>query len=357
MFSDAERTFAETDDGELKIYAFRYSTGVEAVRICNRRGEIIVLPFQGQQIWRCSFDEKELTMKSMFTEPRPTRNYLSTYGGFLLHCGATAMGVPGPEDDHPLHGELPNAPYESAYLEIGSENAAAYAAIGGRYEYLVAFNYHYTAEPRIVLTEGSAFIDTSMRLTNLRSAEMEYMYMMHINFRPVDNGELVYSADIDPSTVRPFVSIPSHMKVSAGVEKLKRFLGELESNPEKHHVLDPNLPFDPEIVFSITYKADEDGWAHSMMVYPGDDAAYIAHKPDELPFGIRWIARTADEDALGLTLPATAEHKGYTAEKEKNNLRILSGGESVEFHTRAGHLQSGEVPQMKRKIEDIRRSN
>ena len=60
-------------------------------------------------------DGRQLTMRSMFDQPQATRNYLETYGGFLIHCGFTAMGVPTKEDSHPLHGELPNAPYRQAY--------------------------------------------------------------------------------------------------------------------------------------------------------------------------------------------------------------------------------------------------
>ena len=35
-------------------------------------------------------------------------------------------------------------------------------------------------------------------------------------------------------------------------------------DPEVHHVLAPDLAFDPEAVFFIDYLADEDGWAHTM---------------------------------------------------------------------------------------------
>jgi hypothetical protein len=74
---------------------FRYDSGVEALRIANKMGSLVLLPFQGQQIWSAEFGGRNLTMKSMFDEPRATTQYLENYGGFLLHCGATAMGVPG----------------------------------------------------------------------------------------------------------------------------------------------------------------------------------------------------------------------------------------------------------------------
>ena len=71
------------------------------MRLSNGEGELIILPFQGQQIWSANFGGRDLTMRSMFDQPRATRNYLETYGGFLLHCGFTAMGVPAEGDTHP----------------------------------------------------------------------------------------------------------------------------------------------------------------------------------------------------------------------------------------------------------------
>lgn len=57
-------------------------------------------------------------MKSMFREPVATQSFSHNYGGFLLHCGATAMGVPSKEEAHPVHGELPSAPYQKAFLKF-----------------------------------------------------------------------------------------------------------------------------------------------------------------------------------------------------------------------------------------------
>jgi hypothetical protein len=62
FFGGKERAFIE--HGELSASLFRYDSGVEAVRIRNARGQIVVLPFHGQQIWDARFDERVLTMRS-----------------------------------------------------------------------------------------------------------------------------------------------------------------------------------------------------------------------------------------------------------------------------------------------------
>jgi hypothetical protein len=304
-------------------------------------------------VWSCTFDGRELTMKSMFDQPIATRDYLSTYGGFLLHCGATAMGVPSERDTHPLHGELPNAPYQRAFVKAGQDGAGRYLAVGGRYSHVIAFNHNYVAEPLAKLYEDSSILEVSISIENRKHADMELMYMMHVNFRPVDNGELVYSARKKPEDIKVHVSVPSHMKPSAGLDEFVDFMKRLEKNPELHNRLTPDLLFDPEIVFTIRYQADSEGRAYSMQVHPDGHGSYISHRPSELEYGVRWISRSADQDALGLVLPATAEHKGYTAEKEKGHLKVLPALGRTEYHAEMGLLRPEEVAGVRKKIDAI----
>jgi|YNPNPStandDraft_1061719.scaffolds.fasta_scaffold00735_6 hypothetical protein len=348
FFTDREKLLV--DAPPLSASAFRFESGVCGVRLANEVGSLVLLPFQGQQIWSAEMGGRNLTMKSMFTSPRPTRVYLETYGGFFLHCGATAMGVPSKEDTHPLHGELPNAPYQRAWLVVGEDDHGLYLGLSGEYQHTVAFNHNYVARPLVRLYAGSTLFRVELTVTNLKHSEMELMYLAHANFRPVDNGRLVYSALCDPQHVRVRRSIPSHIRPPAGYLE---FLEELALHPEKHHLLSPDLRFDPEVVFFIDYLADEEGWAHSMQLHPDGSADYIAHRPDQLDKGIRWISRTADQDALGIVLPATAEPEGYLAEKAKGNLKIIPP--LGEFHCEMvmGVLSPREAEQMAEKIAGI----
>jgi hypothetical protein len=348
LFTDNERPLVE--HGRLSASAFRYESGVCAIRVANDQGQLILLPFQGQQIWSAQFGGRDLTMRSMFSQPRSTQAYLETYGAFLVHCGATAMGVPTSEDSHPLHGELPNAPYDRAWLVAGEDPRGDYLTVSGEYEHIVAFNHHYIARPEVRLYAGATRFSISIAIHNLKRSPMELMYLAHVNFRPVDNGRLVYSAHCSPEHVRVRKSIPSHVRPPAGYAE---FLTELAEHPERHNVLTPAMAFDPEVVFFIDYLADSEGWAHSMQVHPDGSADYIAHRPDQLSHGVRWISRTADQDCLGIVLPATAEPEGYHAEKAKGNIRTLDAGQSVRFEMEAGYLSALEVPDFQTKIEEI----
>lgn len=349
-FGERSRVLAEWNG--LSATGFRYTTGVCGVRLANGRGHIDMLPFQGQQIWDAWFDERRLTMRSMFAEPKPTREYLDTYGGFFLHCGLTAMGVPSEADDHPLHGELPNAPYPEARILLGEDADGAYIGLTGVYEHVRAFNWNYRFEPRVRLTAGETLIHATPTVTNQMATDLEYMYMAHVNFRPELGGKIHYTADTSAEATRVFVSIPPHLK-GGGLEAYTEFLNDLAENPQRHTTLTEDLVLDPEVVMAIDYRSDQDGWAHSLHERPDGTGDYIRHRLDELPRGVRWIARTADQEALGLFLPATSEHQGYTREKEKGYIPILPGGASIRFEIAFGALSRDETAATKERIAAV----
>ena len=145
-------------------------------------------------------------------------------------------------------------------------------------------------------------------------------------------------------------TIPSHIRPGEGY---RAFLEELKAHPERHAVLEPGLPFDPEVVFFLRYRADEEGWAYSLQVHPDGSADFIRHRPDQLPHGVRWICRTADQDALGLCLPSTAEPEGYQAERRKGNIRQVPAGASVRFDLEMGCVGPEDAREMARRIEGV----
>jgi hypothetical protein len=351
FFTEKESILLE--QGCLKASLFCYKTGVAAIRVTNGRGEAVILPYQGQQIWRCRFDGRDLHMKSIFDEPEPTQDYLRTYGGLFIHCGATTMGVPSALDTHPLHGELPNAPYQEAFLKHGHNENGHFIAVGGKYCHRVAFNHHYIAQPLVQIYENSTLLDVSMSITNLRHTDMDVMYLAHINFRPVDHAELTYSAPYDAEHIKVNVNVPAHIKSNVPIEEFTEFLHRLKADPSLHHTIDPTAHFDPEVVMAIKYQADEEGFAHSLQVHPDGYAHYVRHRPDQLDNAIRWIARNQCEDAMGLVLPANAGVEGYLAEKAASRVKILTPNMQVSFEMRTGLLLPEEAKQVKWKISQI----
>ena len=42
------------------MFGFKYESGIEAIKICNKKGFIIVLPFYGQIIWDAEFGKHSI---------------------------------------------------------------------------------------------------------------------------------------------------------------------------------------------------------------------------------------------------------------------------------------------------------
>ncbi len=350
FFSEREKTIVS--QGELSASAFLFESGVAGLRLQNSRGELVMLPYQGQQIWSAVMDGRNLTMKSMFDEPNLTRNYLETYGGFLIHCGVTAMGVPSAGDSHVLHGELPNAPFQQAYVVLGIDEKGSYIGLGGVYHHTMAFSSNYLAKPLVKLYENSAMFDVTLEVENLKNSSMELMYLAHINYRPVNNGRLVYSAPSTPDYIKVRTKIPTHIKFPDGY---KEMVEDLAKHPEKHNVLSPNKKYDPEVVLFVDYLADENGWGHTMQVLPDGSADYIKHKPKQLDHGVRWICRTADQDALGMIEAATAEPEGYTAEKAKGNIKIVKPKSTWRCEMEMGVIDKKDAAKVEKAVNAINR--
>lgn len=350
IFGDAKKLLVESS--EFKVFGFRYSTGVAGLRVENAKGGFELLPFQGQQIWRANFLGRELTMRTTFEEPVPTRDYLATYGGFLLHCGVAAMGVPGPGDDHPLHGELPNIPYSAVCVTGGTDAEGDYIAVGGSVHLRTGFERDYIFRPEVRLRAGATVMDVSVELENLRSTPMQFMYLCHINYRPLEGGALVYSAKPDPAHVKVYKAIPEGMPKQQQ-DALRAYMEAIEKNPSVHHKIDAaGQIYDPEIVMAVTYEADTEGWAYCMQCR-GEEVDLVAFRPAQLPFGIRWISRTGDEDAMGMLLPATADHCGRTRAVQHGLMQTLAPKGRWRAAFRAGCLEAEPAEALRSHIEGM----
>ncbi len=332
QFSDVEKTVLEY--GNFKVGAFTYSTGVCALRLTNGDNELVILPYQGQQVWRARMGGHDLTMRTGYDEPKNTDDFMLTYGGFLLHCGATAMGNPSPEDTHPQHGEMPNMRYDSAYIRCGEDEKGNYVAIGGKRDYYVAFTARYLAQPEIRLYDGATTAEVTMRVTNLRTTPMDFIYLCHINFRPFDGTRLVWAGDV----AKVYRDVPETFTDEAKA-RLNGYLDRLEADPSIHTVIDSATQcYHPEVVFRVNNKADGAGVAHCMAVLPDETAYYVNYRVAELPVGVRWIARTGDEDSLGMLLPATAEHLGMIHARKTGQVELLPAGGVKEMKMTFGLL-------------------
>src|SRR5450432_3981522 len=166
----------------LTASLFRYDTGIEAIRLSNARGHIIVLPYMGQIVWSAAFDGVELAMQSMFREPRPAKIIVETYGCLVYHAGLLRNGVPTPQDTHILHGEMPCAEMDKAGLACGIDAQGPWMAVTGEREYAMGFGVLYRATPRVLLRGGATDCPGVREVENLSGVPMDLMYLCQVNF-------------------------------------------------------------------------------------------------------------------------------------------------------------------------------
>ena len=336
--------------GSLSAEAFRYDTGIEAIRIKNGAGYAVILPYMGQMVWDMEFFGHRGTMKTIYDEPMPCKDvYGPSYGCFVMHCGLTAIGNPTAEDNHLPHGELPIAVYQKAYILFGEDERGKYIAVSGDYDHKRCYEYNYLFRPECRLYENEGVMEITAHFENRKDLPLEYFYLCHINYRPEDGAHLYYTAKHS--------DIKAHHEVPAGYPKEKEtnaYLAKLDENIAIMDTVDSKTQsYAPEIVFTCKYFADENGSAHTMQVLPDGYAYYVMHRPEELPLGIRWISRTEDEDAMGMVLPSTAEHLGYKYCKKMGYEQYLKKGESVTYHMTTGVLMPDAAEAMKNKIKNL----
>lgn len=334
QFGELERPILSA--GTLSASGFCYPSGIEGLRLRNRRGEVLVLPFFGQMIWDARFDGVRLTMKSMFDMPRRAADIAGTYGCFAFHSGLLRNGCPSPQDTHPLHGEMPLAPMDSSELCAGEDAEGAYLRLTGTREYVMGFGNHYRARPSVTLREKSTLFDIAMEVENVGGAPMDLMYMCHMNHAFVRDGRFVQPTPFEPETTRARTVVPGHVKRNPRFDEL---LERLAKDPAALETLKDPEAYNPEQVFYLSgLRTDAAGKTHLMLRRPEGDGFVVSYEPKVFPHLVRWVLYNADQQVSALALPATCEPEGYLAEARKGHLRQLPPGGKAAFTVRTGYL-------------------
>jgi hypothetical protein len=338
-FTPRAHTLLEADG--LSAELFTYDTGVEAVRLSSRRGELVLLPYLGQMIWSACFDGVNLTMGSPFSAPRLGGDLLDTYGCFLYHSGLLRNGNPGPQDGHALHGEMPCARMDSASLRLGSDAQGPWLALHSELEYIKGFGDHYLAQPSVRLRPDSGLFEVSMSVRNLGRDPMDLMYMCHANFAFVEGGQLVQPTSFAPRDTAVRSAIPAIVKADPAYV---RRLAEMAANPSSTEWLHEPARFDPELVFYLRkLRLDGEGLARHLLKRPEGDAFSMRYSAEAFPHTIRWILHNHRAQVCGFAMPATCEVEGHTAERDKGHVRSLAGGEQARFSVTMGYLGAADT--------------
>ncbi len=335
MFSETPSVLVETLG--MRAELFRYATGVEAVRLSNARGEVVVLPYMGQIVWSATFDGVDLAMGSEFDMPRQATTIVDTYGCLAFHSGLLRNGCPGPDDDHALHGEFAVAGMDNAALVVDADTIT----LSGSYRYVRGFGDHYVATPSVTLARESTLFDVAMQVENRGGKPMDLMYMCHVNFAFVADGEIIQAAPFTSEAIVVRTAIPAHVPSNPAYEA--RLLA-LAADPSSTRTLSNGLVLDPELVVYVRgLGVGADGRTRLMLRRPRGDGFAIAYDPAEFPHTVRWLMRDPDVQVAAFALPSTCHPEGYSAERRKGHVRRLAPGEAARFALQLGYVDASEA--------------
>lgn len=327
QFHETPATLLRNETFHVEL--FRYPAGVEAVRISNPRGTVIMLPFYGQMVWDANFDGHSLTMSHSFKQPLPGSSIIDTYGCFAFHSGLLANGCPAEDDDHPLHGEMACARMDSAWIVLEDDRLS----LEGETEYVKGFGHHYLAAPAVRLEANAARLHIEMNVTNLAGAPMPLQYMCHLNSAWLDQGRFQQSIPTGAFQLRS--SIPAHVKPTP---QWRAYTDQLARDPQAFQQLDQPQMCDPEIVF----------FADDLQQY-GDEMQFELHSPQgfalmtrfssqQFPHATRWMLHNRDQQVAAYVLPSTCRPEGFKAAQRAGTLIELAPGEQRRFSVETGIL-------------------
>jgi len=325
----------------LTATLFRYETGIEGLRLSNRRGSLVLLPWFGQMIWEAGFDGVSLGMRSIFSAPEPSTTIGGTYGCFAFHSGLLRNGVPAAGDDHAAHGEFPCAAMQSAWLELLQTGEGPALRLVGERQHRVGFGPFYSARPSVTLTPDAGLFDLGLHVVNRSGLPMELMYMAHLNFTFVPDGEILQPAPFEPDRTVVRRAVPAHVQPD---EAYRAFLEELAAEPARMARLSEPERYDPEQVFYVRQPGtDGAGRTELMLRRPEGDGFSVRYAPGQFPHCVRWILESPDIGVASFCLPSTCEPEGYLAERAKGNVRQLPPGGEAHFQLRVGYLDKAEA--------------
>ncbi|POP47474.1 DUF4432 domain-containing protein [Superficieibacter electus] len=325
LFSEQPRPLLENAD--FTVTAFRYASGIEGLRVANARGHLVILPWLGQMIWDAEFDGHDLTMRNMFSQPKPAREVVETYGCFAFHSGLLANGCPSPEDTHLLHGEMACASMDEAWLEVEEDSVR----VVGRYEYVMGFGHHYLAQPAVTLHKDSALFDIRMAVTNLASVAMPLQYMCHMNYAYVPDATFRQNVPDEALTLRE--SVPSHVKPTDQWLAFNRRILQGEASLK---TLNEPQYYDPEIVFFVDKLDAYTAHPEFTMTAPDGTTFVTRFASDEFNYATRWILYNGDQQVAAFALPATCRPEGFLAAQNNGTLLYLEPQQTRTFTVTTG---------------------
>ena len=309
---------------------------VEAADIRTGSGfSFTVLPSRGMDISFAQYNGKPLCWRSQtgnvaptYYEPEEFEWLRSFYGGLLVTCGLTQVGMSCVDNGEKLglHGRISNIPATDVSTQSEWKDDDYVMKIKGKITQAKVFgeNICLTREITARLGENRLFVHDVVE--NLGFEDVPHMILYHINggYPAVDEGSSLIARINNVS--------PRDDEAKIEQKKYNQFSEPTHGFKERVYYLDMAEDKDGFVTAGLVNKTCDNGEGFGF---------YIKYLKRELPRFVEWKMNGEGTYVVGIE-PANCRVGGRTKEREANALPFIAPGEKKEYHLEIGILSNRE---------------
>ena len=336
-----------TQLGGIKQYEFidGVSRGMRAIDIKSPCGlDMTILPDRGMDISNLSYKSIPMNWKSATRETSPTYfedrgfQWLRTfYGGLVLTCGLTTMGMPSTDNGEELglHGRISNISAENVFADGRWENDNYVMTVRGKVREAAVFKEKLQLERKITTWMDTPRVVMEDVVENIGHETSPLMILYHVNigYPVLDIGAelLESSAKIEPRDD----------EARDGEKDFNKFIEPVRGYKEK--------------VYFHDIEADSEGNSNVAIVNEGFSGGkgigiWLKFNKNNLPFMTQWKQMGMGDYACGIE-PVNSFPRGRKIEREEGTLKFIEPGEKIRYRLEFNILKSNkDIEQFKSKF-------
>ncbi len=320
------RLFEFTNGNERGVRAAEFYTGsgLEFTVLFDRAMDIDDAKFKGVPV---SWQSQTGPVSPAFYDNRGINWLYQFYGGLLVTCGPTNVGVPGTDqgEELGLHGRISNTPAKDISVKkewIGNDYVMS---VEGHMDVAALFLNSIRVSRRIEarLGESRLFLRDTIENIGFAPSPFSMLYHCQVGWPILSAGSQLYIRHKDR---RPWT------------------LGQV--NMDKWNTFGPPTAGFAEEMIYFTAEPDDEGMANAAVINPNFNdgrgyGIYYRWSTQTMPYLATWRMLGEKAYVVGMEL-SNSIAEGRAANREAGILRTLAPDEIVESHVEIGLLTGPE---------------
>ena len=299
--------------------------------LASRGMDISFAEYKGIPLsWRsCTGD-----VSPAFYEPEGEGWHRIFYGGMVVTCGLTNVGVPCQDQGEELgrHGRISATPAESVYADGRWEGDEYNLVIQGRMRQAAFGGENLSLTRKICTRLGASMfrIEDEVENHDFRPTPLMFLYHVNLGFPLLSEESALF--------------IPTKKVDSM----------ENSVDPKEFNRLHPPIAGAPSQVFYHQVASDPEGRVLVALINERlSIGVYIQYNKNHLKNLVQWKMLGQGIHVLGIE-PANCHVEGRVRERERGTLEFLPPGGKKNFYLELGVLEStSELREIKEKIESL----